>query len=618
MSVQLIEHLAKRLDLSDAEARAALSECIQEIKDQLETQQTATLPGLGTFRRSAGTVLFEPDETLSQSVNNRFGALETELVEVNVPSESGTESGISSETASKRNEKDIDQDILDQILSQDISEDLFRLSEDDASEQAMTDTASFDEELLTSNQDHTPFSSPITANDAPRSNGAVEAASMKEDDPNTNHSDPNSSDSDTEWSPFFEELEGEEFDIDTTIDLSADDWETEFPTPPSSPFSSFDDEPSDQDELYFDVDADPDDTLFSPASSMEADNAPQDTEAWAANPLDDSNELFDDSDELFDDQLPNEATQEYDTATYHFSAEDEFFSPVSSSASNADPDDTLFASDTIYSEEATTEADDTIFLAPEQTVQAPPSSPGATDNPYAPHKEREPVPAGDDKDPNPYVYRPETRKSGSSSWTWVAATALLLILGGGAGAYIMGWPPFNASDGPIINLPSFTSPSANDPVATTPDGGIAGGDNGGDNSLAENPSATDPSATSSVGLSPDSAANDPSAAPPVIPEPAPDEQPPVIQRIEIDRERGGWAIIVASETQRNEAERIADVFTQRFQDRGFPIGILLTNQYVTPRHRVAVGQFDTYNEARATLENNRSSVPDDAWLLEID
>ena len=596
MSVFVLEHLAKRLDVSSEQARTSLAKLLQELRNELQAHQVAHLPGIGTFEQTEAGLTFSPDKALSLSVNNRYGALKNELVHANFEQVAAQ----SSENGTISDENGVDGDVMSSLFPQDISTNIFeeQTNGDVANlEHVSLDANPFDADLLNTDQENIFFSSPITSTNALQPNQALDPASMKEEDPNSNHSEQEPLESNTEWSPFFEELEGEEFDIDTTIDLSSEDWEAEFPSPPSSPFSSSENESSGQDDLYFDVDADPDDTLFSPASNNGSDGVSYDNDlSWAANPLDESTEFFED-DVALDTATFSDA---YDDRTQTFSAEDEFFSPVSDSANTATPDDTLFSSDTaIYSEEASVEADDTIFLAPDQTVQ---SNESAARNPYAPpggssFADKEPA-----KDRNPYVYKQEAQKSSSSSWIWIGSAVVLLLAAAGA-LWFLKLPPFGPGNGNSPLSPPAPAVVESVPPSSSASGGVDGTPNSGE--------TTDPSNSLEVGSNSSTAGTPTTSAP--EPQPA-----PVIQRIPIDRNQGGYTIVVASELLRNDAQQIADQYTQEFQGRGFPIDVLTTTEYDVPRHRVGIGQFGEYRDATAVLTNIKSRLPSDAWLLKIE
>ena len=598
MSQLIIEQIAKHLDLPSSDVSTAFSDLIAQLKTELDQNQTASIPGLGSFKQTGQKLDFTPEDTLAMAVNNRYAALDVEMVQFGLEDADFVPA---SEELGQGNEQDIDQDVINQLIGDDLSGDsLFTDKQIDVPTEESADENLFLENdfSLLQPDDNTLDSTPITTDDSTPADLPVEPVSMKEEDPNSpNHSDQDPGNSDTEWSPFFEELEGEEFDIDNTIDLTADDWEADVPPPPSSPFAaSSDSSNTNPDDLYFDVDADPDDTLFSSGSaSLDVESPNYDNDlSWASAPMEDVTDFFE------DDASASTAFSGDDSIS-SLSAEDEFFSPVSGSV-NATPDDTLFSAEAIYEDESV-EADDTIFLAPDQTVQQDMSS--STPDPYAPPKdldktlvEETPPPPAPPKERNPYAYREERKKSAASgSWLALAAVGALILLAGAA--FWFDLLPFNLGgngEPPVANnnTPAVVDPAPNNPTPAP----------------ATNPAA-DPS-TDPV------AANDPATTqtpPATTTQPTP---PPVTQRIGIDRSKGGWTIVVTSKIQRAEATSVADEFAQKFQALRFPIDILTTNNLSETRHRVGIGQFASRQEATAILNKFQSDLPNDAWLLRIE
>ena len=586
----LIEELAKHLDLPADDVSTALTELVNEVKADIADNKPSDLPGVGTFQQENGEVTFSPADTLALSVNNRYAALDSEMVQLGFEE---PEFPVS-ETLQEGNEQEIDQSLIDQIIADDMaSQGLFLNDDDPDPHQASIDL----QDSLVEEQTETELETNSPTPDATSSEPEVEPASMKEDDLNSNTpSDKDPLGSDTEWSPFFEELEGEEFDIDNTIDLSAEDWHAEVPTPPPSPFaSSSDSSNTNADDLYFDVDADPDDTLFAPAGSIDVDDPSTEDMAWATAPLDDVTDFFED-----DPSMSSSFSEEADVLSA-MSAEDEFFSPVSGSASTS-ADDTMFSAETIYTEEASTEADDTIFLAPDQTVQAQPEA--DLHNQYAPPAQEPPAAAAapPPKTRNPYAYREELRKSkkSTSSMPWIAGiVAAVLILGGGL-AWWQGWLPFDL--GGSTPTPPQQNVTSATPIETPAEQG---------NTLSETP-VTDPGAEIPATTPETNPATTPDPTPPVVqPTPAP-------QRLAFNTAIGGWTVVVTSKEQRVEAEQIADNFAQIFSGSQVPVDILTTNDFERTRYRVGIGQFSSRSEANNFLNRSGSDLPGDAWLLRIE
>ena len=178
---------------------------------------------------------------------------------------------------------------------------------------------------------------------------------------------------------------------------------------------------------------------------------------------------------------------------------------------------------------------------------------------------------------------------------------------------MMGWFPFGSSS---------TTPTPPPVVQNAPPANVDENNNPGA-STAGTMSGQDPMSTDENTSSNTSTGVDPVSNPPVEPSTSatnsnPVEQTPIIQRTDIIRSRGGWTIVVASELQRNSAERIVDNFTVQFADRQYPVGILTTSINGTTRHRVGVGQFNSRDAASAALRNFAGDFPNDAWLSKIE
>lgn len=583
----LIEELAKQLDLPKDDVNNALAELVDKIKSDLDSNQPAILPGVGTFERNDNAVAFEPTETLAMAVNNRYAALDTEMIQLGFEEPEFS----LSENLQEGNDQEVDQSLIDQIIADDMNAQGLFTDSDDSNPQPnpIEGLDPFEGDLLEPALENQTSPTP----DATTPETEVEPASMKEEDPNSNNPPKNDPlGSDTEWSPFFEELEGEEFDIDNTIDLSAEDWQADVPAPPPSPFaSSSDSSNTNADDLYFDVDADPDDTLFAPAGSIDVENPNEEDMSWATAPLDDVTDFFED-----DPSMSSSFGEEADVLSA-MSAEDEFFSPVSGSA-NATPDDTLFApAESIYSEDASTEADDTIFLAPDQTVQA--SAPADQPDAFAPPAESkaqpDAAPAPPPRSKNPYAYRDERRKKSTSSFPWVAALIGFILLTGAGVAVWQNWIPlpFGNSDAPATTATATPPPVETPPESTPanvdpqPQPATAGGETGPETTTTPTQATTPPPA-------------------------------PVAQRIPIDRTRGGWTVVVTSKEQRIEAARIMDNFVDLFSSSQVPVDILPTNDFDNTRYRVGVGQFSSRDAAGTFMSRSRTSLPEDAWILRIE
>lgn len=71
-----LQSLADVLDVSPAEARAALEAFAGRLRERLADESAVTLGGLGTFRREGGRTVFEADESVALVVNHRYAGME--------------------------------------------------------------------------------------------------------------------------------------------------------------------------------------------------------------------------------------------------------------------------------------------------------------------------------------------------------------------------------------------------------------------------------------------------------------------------------------------------------------------------------------------------------------
>ncbi len=76
---------------------------------------------------------------------------------------------------------------------------------------------------------------------------------------------------------------------------------------------------------------------------------------------------------------------------------------------------------------------------------------------------------------------------------------------------------------------------------------------------------------------------------------------------------GGWTLVVASASERPQAELVAE----RYRRRGFRVGILSGEAEGQAYFRVGVGQFAEEAAARAALSKLEGDLPQDAWLMPL-
>lgn len=81
---------------------------------------------------------------------------------------------------------------------------------------------------------------------------------------------------------------------------------------------------------------------------------------------------------------------------------------------------------------------------------------------------------------------------------------------------------------------------------------------------------------------------------------------------------GGWTIVVGSYVERSEATPTMRSFIQQFESQGYPVDILTGTSNGTTRYRVAIGQFNSRDQALAVIERAGAQLPDGAWTMRIE
>ncbi len=74
-----------------------------------------------------------------------------------------------------------------------------------------------------------------------------------------------------------------------------------------------------------------------------------------------------------------------------------------------------------------------------------------------------------------------------------------------------------------------------------------------------------------------------------------------------------WSIVVASMTQFESAEKIAEEYRNRFTS--LPVTVVTAETSAGTRHRVTVGQFEAQSEAQQARERYSGQLPSGTWLL---
>lgn len=85
----------------------------------------------------------------------------------------------------------------------------------------------------------------------------------------------------------------------------------------------------------------------------------------------------------------------------------------------------------------------------------------------------------------------------------------------------------------------------------------------------------------------------------------------------IDLTRGGYTLVVASNTRQDAAAAEAERLRQRLNDPSLPVDVLAQESDGTTRYRVVVGQVATTDEAVALKNRHSTILPNDAWPTNI-
>ncbi len=596
MALPLIEQLARHLNVDRQQASEALFTFIEQLKADIYAEKRAEIRGVGSLHATDEAILFRPDAGLSLLVNNRFAAFETETVQVAPPRppadanrDTPPETGFRPVTGDTLPDfedalPDLDGfDTDDTLMGDSLDSAFWDGLPDDPREHPLGKASEppFEEAdfsvLFPANTSNDITNSPESAHSS--ESGAI---SMKEDDPKSPlFSDEDGTQSEDEWSPFFEELEGVEFEVDSPLDLDDTVWdEAKPPKPPASPFAG--DRAEDDDEFFFESDRD--NELF--GASFD-DEMPEDA-TWASSPMEDA--------PFFEDNPGKRGARPSPLDEYD--ADDELFS-TSSGASGRGMNDGLFSEDELFSKSNVSEADETIFLPPGTSRNEPQERPTrALDLKATDPSKTTPVADGSNAAATPARRRPYDRRrsnAGGSGLLWAGLIGLVLLLAGGGYAYMQGMLPFGPGAAPATQEPTLAS--------TTPDP-----------APVETPSATEPAVDPAGTTNPTATPPAPASTPVATPTPTP---PAATAPSGFVSSRGGFTIVVSSRESVAEAEALQNRYAEVFANEGFPVDILRTDDFGTPRYRVGVGQFTSTQAATTAMSRHAASLPADAWVTAI-
>ena len=113
--------------------------------------------------------------------------------------------------------------------------------------------------------------------------------------------------------------------------------------------------------------------------------------------------------------------------------------------------------------------------------------------------------------------------------------------------------------------------------------------------------------------------------PPAAPSPSPTSETPGSSELPayeapdaLDPSAGGWTIVLASETSGEAAQTTLRRYAERLRGEDLAFGVMQDEVEGTTRFRVGAGQFASTEEARATMNRLADSLPEGAWLLQIE
>lgn len=600
--------LAQELDISDERAQKLLRAMLREVRKRAGRGGGVRIPNLGSFVVEEGSLSFTPSPSLARAVNHHYEGLESEdlssapeprdedegptTITLGFQSAGSTSPSPPSDSPSSSDDPDTDEfqsPDTDEFQSPDTDEfhppDTGEFEAPETSEAPPAERATSDSDAADSVADSTPPAAPTDDASGPDTG---ELYPLVEDVPHASSTEP-------------------------TTDASSNE-------PTSDPDADPD----------VDDDASPSSSPPDPASSV-----------GAASPAADASPSGPPRARGKDDAPKDEVDETYESLKNVWASESAWdFSTVTDKSADDDTDDER--SPARSTEEASHEdASDGDRVTPKNWMDeagwgdedTPDPDPTDTSDAASPEKTSAPAPSDADRDAKPQPPPRRSTSSSSSALPRVFVTLIILLLFGGVGWFVLGQqgyviPPQqvlsqltqstnapstsptaqNASETPTVS-PDDASPSASpeDPTATSDattesDDAPASPSDGAPGNATSNAA---PTASTSDASTSDASTNDASAT----------SSPPA--RSGIDRQAGGWTIIVASRTAQGSAEQLASTYQERFRTAGYPVDVLTATVDGQDFFRVAVGQFSSSDAARSALNQHGDKLPDGAWATRI-
>lgn len=570
MNPELLEELARRLDVSRDDVEPALDTVVERIRQQVAHYGYARLADLGTFRQQDDELVFEADPALAESVNARFAGLEAIVLERGDPTSAPAPS-LADEDAQE------DRDMLDAGDTQDgrdAQEDEGIRDDQDDEAPSWAGVAEPDEEDVAPGEGFGPPEQDETVSDG--------VGPPEEDGSLAGGIGPPDAESDYSW----DEPAGEGPSADESVDVGTS-------------------EPEDDLDL----------AGVSESADSSAEEEEKEDQAW-----DDHAGETHDADDVDDGVFWNDAgagEEEHPLGPeseppYEEAEFDVVGDPETTSASESDRDPTISWSPLGADKSEETVADASVSA--DEDAETPPDAdqsqpavvdyePGAVDDetdaveddddvpddqesdaetvagPRAPDREAESH--GLHGDRSVRTVRPPSRRSRNRRdpkpiWFGVG---IIVIVAAAAVAY--------------FTLPD--TPPAPEQAATM------------ESTAPEQADTAEAESLATAAAEPPTEAGDPSAADavPAPPDPLRGDEP-------LDPDAGGLTIVVLSTTDSVTAGEAA----QQYGAQGLRASVVPEQQDGVTRYRVAIGQFDTLEDANAQREALAGSeLPADAWIL---
>ncbi|MEX0746446.1 MAG: SPOR domain-containing protein [Rhodothermales bacterium] len=540
--MNLEAEIASRLGVTPTEVRPVLESVIERIRQQVAHYGYARLAGLGTFRGQNGSVSFEPDPGLSESVNLRFAGLSD--IQVEVP---GAPPSVLKEEPRDEEVVPIESPWIEETEPVETSgfvetEDAWPARETslgEMPESAWQEEADIEKETAVPQlQDEFPMPGEDIVDRKWREEADwTEGEEQEYVAPPEYEEEPEAG--------GYEELEGPPFaraDVEPPVSFE-NEFDESYDAPASPPLE-------------------PAEPVGSWPSEFESSDWANEAEeeirpSWSAREEDQS--------DAPDDDEPGVTWQE--------SIKDEAEHPLGPRpAEQFEEADFSF----IIDRERSGESDEAwVPLGVGGDREATPKAPerGAL------HQDR--------IRREPYGGRAGTAAPDRRMGVWIGA-AVVVVIAVAAIAYFI-FRPGEPQSPPLIDQT---------PLALT------------DSAAAPDTTATQPEVTAVV---PDPAEEEPAEAAAPIQAPV-TESTPLRSADGIEASRGGYTIVVYSETSSEPAEATA----QRFRNSGYRTGVLQSRDGGVTRYRVGIGQFRSAGEAtRARDSLAGKEIPEDAWVYRI-